>query len=67
MGEEQYTPTGKKYLPNDLIAELGDEIKRYVAGYVSKHLGGGSPDIEIATDEEVSEMLDDVFSSDENA
>lgn len=62
MDNEEYIPNGDKYLPDDLISRLWDKTKSYVSGYVSQHPGGIS-DTDIATDEEVSEMLDDVFSS----
>lgn len=67
MDNQEYTPNGSRYLPDDLITRLWDKTKAYVAGYVSKHPGssipGEIPETDIATDEEVSEMLEDVFSS----
>lgn len=67
MDSQEYLPDGSKYLPDDLISRLWGKTKAYVAVYVSKHPGsstpGEIPETDIATDEEVSEMLDDVFSS----
>lgn len=67
MDNQEYIPDGSKYLPDDLISRLWDKTKSYVSGYVSQHPGsttpGEIPETYIATDEEVAEMLDDVFSS----
>lgn len=61
VDNQEYIPDGSRYLPDDLITRLWDKTKSYVAGYVSQH-PCGIKESDIATDEEVAEMLDDVFS-----
>lgn len=61
MDNEEYLTT------QEFVKYIWDKFKEYVAWYVSRNPGsstpGEIPESDIATDDEVSEMLDDVFSS----